>query len=222
MGAGLMQRAIFCDFDGTITEAEVFVALMRHFAPEAAARVLPEIYAQRLTLRDGLPQVLGTIPSRHWPELEDFVRDTALRPGLVGLLAHAKKAGIPFIVVTGGFTRMAEIVLAPYRQEIYAIHGLEVDGTGEWLRVFSPWQDDHELVAKAAVIAHYHPEDAVCIGDSITDLRVARQCPLVCARDRLAEYLREEGRTFLPFDDLRDVSAALAQRGWWQEVVHAQ
>ncbi|MHB1882964.1 MAG: HAD-IB family phosphatase, partial [Acidithiobacillus sp.] len=72
-----MQRAIFCDFDGTITEAEVFVALMRHFAPETAAQVLPEIYAQRLTLRDGLPQVLGTIPSRRWPELEDFVRDTA-------------------------------------------------------------------------------------------------------------------------------------------------
>ena len=216
-----MQRAIFCDFDGTIARSEVFVALMRHFAPQAAARILPEIYAQRLTLRDGLPQVLGTIPSWRWPELEDFVRDTEIRPGLDGLLAHANQANIPFIVVTGGFRRMAEIVLAPYRQEIYAIHGLEADTTGEWLRVSSPWQDDHELVAKAAVVAHYHPRDAVCIGDSITDLRVARQCPLVCARDRLAEYLRAEGRDFLPFDDFADVSAALDQRGWWREPAHA-
>lgn len=218
MGGRLMlSKAIFCDFDGTITEQEIFVALMRHFAPGAAAQVLPEIYAQRLGLREGLPRILEGIPSQRWPEMEDFVRGTALRPGLEHLLASARQAAVPFIVVTGGFTRMAEIVLEPYRADIHAIHGLEVDCSGPTLRVFSPWQDAHELVAKRQVLAHYQPRTALCIGDSITDLRVARDCPLVCARDRLAQYLQEEGKAFIPFETLDDVNAALAARGWWKE-----
>ncbi|MGE4531122.1 MAG: HAD-IB family phosphatase [Acidithiobacillus sp.] len=217
-----MHRALFCDFDGTITETEVFVAMMQHFAPEAAARVLPEIYAQRLTLREGLPLVLDSIASQRWPEMEAFVRNTTLRPGLAGLLTRAKQAGIPFIVVTGGFTRMAEIVLNPFRADIHAIHGLEVDTSGPTLRVFSPWQDSQELVAKVQVVQHYHPDTAVCIGDSITDLRVALQCPLVCARDRLAQYLAHEGKPFIPFDTLEDVNIALHDRGWWQGGVDGQ
>ncbi len=218
----MLARAIFCDFDGTITEQEVFVALMRHFAPEAAALVLPEIYARRLSLREGLPRVLDTIPARCWPEMEDFVRGAVLRPGLDGLLAAAQGAGVPFIVVTGGFTRMAEIVLAPYRAAIHAIHGLEADVSGPTLRVFSSWQDPQELVAKVQVLAHYQPQNAVCIGDSITDLRVALDCPLVCARDRLAQYLAEAGKAFIPFETLNEVNAALAARGWWKETAHAR
>ncbi|PKY12131.1 HAD family hydrolase [Acidithiobacillus marinus] len=218
----MFAKAIFCDFDGTITETEIFVALMRHFAPESAAAILPEIYAQRLSLREGLPRVLEGIPSRRWPEMEDFVRDTALRPGLPALLDAARRAEVPFIVVTGGFTRMAEIVLAPYRRAIHAIHGLEVDVSGPTLRVFSPWQDAQELVAKRQVLDHYHSATAVCIGDSITDLRVARDCPLVCARDRLAQYLEAEGKAFIPFETLDDVNTALAKQGWWQEQHHAQ
>ncbi|MGC8504179.1 MAG: HAD-IB family phosphatase [Acidithiobacillus sp.] len=210
---------VFCDFDGTISEEEVFVGLMRHFAPAAAARILPEIYAQRLTLRQGLPMVLESIPSGAWPAMEDFVRGSTLRPGFAAFLSHLRAAGVPLIVVTGGFVEMSRIVLGPLAAKVTAIHGLEADRSGPFLRVHSAWEDDVELVAKPLILTHYHPDEAVCIGDSITDLRMARVCPQVFARDRLAEYLRKEDRPFVPFADFFDVDRAVGQR-WWPEDTH--
>lgn len=47
-----MKRIVFCDFDGTITIEETLVAVLKKFVPEVAAQLLPEIYAQRVTLRE--------------------------------------------------------------------------------------------------------------------------------------------------------------------------
>lgn len=206
----MAERLIFCDFDGTILVEEIFRDLMRSYAPEISARVLPEILALRKSLRQGLSEILSTIPSQKWPEMESFVLDNShLRAGFEEFLAALPGLGWELLVVTGGFTRMAELVLAPLRGQIRAIHGLEVDLSGPTLRVFSPWEDDEELVVKRAIYAQYQPAAAVCIGDSVTDLRLARECPRVFARNGLQDYLRAENRAFTPFDDFHDVLTAL-------------
>jgi len=208
-------RWIFCDFDGTIVEEEIFVALLRRFAPVESARTLPEIYALRVSLRDGLRRILETIPSAAWPEMEDFVvRSAHIRAGFAEFAEASRAAGWSLLVVTGGFQAMAELVLAPFRSAISAVHGLEVERSGPFLHPYSPWESADELVSKPAVYAHYAPEQAICIGDSVTDLALARQCPRVFARDRLAEYLQREQRPWQAFETFFDILPAL-------EAVHA-
>ncbi|MHC5719521.1 MAG: 2-hydroxy-3-keto-5-methylthiopentenyl-1-phosphate phosphatase, partial [Nostoc sp.] len=41
-----MKRIVFCDFDGTITVDETFVAVLRKFAPVLSEKLLPEMYAK--------------------------------------------------------------------------------------------------------------------------------------------------------------------------------
>jgi 2-hydroxy-3-keto-5-methylthiopentenyl-1-phosphate phosphatase len=36
-----MKRIVFCDFDGTITIDETFVAMLKRFAPNVSAQILP-------------------------------------------------------------------------------------------------------------------------------------------------------------------------------------
>ncbi len=80
----MADRLIFCDFDGTILVEEIFRELLTHFAPEPAARILPEILALRVSLREGLSAILGTIPSHRWPEMESFVQENShLRAGFM-------------------------------------------------------------------------------------------------------------------------------------------
>lgn len=62
-----MKRIVFCDFDGTITAEETFVAMLDRFTPEVSARILPELYTKRLTLREGVRQMLESIPSSSYP-----------------------------------------------------------------------------------------------------------------------------------------------------------
>lgn len=206
----MAERLIFCDFDGTILVEEIFRDLLREFAPAVTARILPEILALRTSLRDGLSEILASIPSRQWPEMEAFVVEHShLRAGFTEFLDALPSLRWELLVVTGGFTRMAELVLAPLRDRIRAIHGMEVDLSGPTLRVFSPWQDAEELVVKKAIYAHYAPTEALCIGDSVTDLRLARVCPRVFARNGLIDYLAAEGRGYTPFEDFYDVLRAL-------------
>ena len=59
-----MHRIVFCDFDGTITAVETFVAMFKEFAPDVSAAVLPQLYNRQITLRQGVRQILESILSR--------------------------------------------------------------------------------------------------------------------------------------------------------------
>jgi 2-hydroxy-3-keto-5-methylthiopentenyl-1-phosphate phosphatase len=42
-----MKRTVFCDFDGTISSEETFVALLKAFTPVLSDRLMPEMYARK-------------------------------------------------------------------------------------------------------------------------------------------------------------------------------
>ncbi len=46
------SKVFFCDFDGTITSQDTFVGVLEKFTPEVAAKLLPMIYRQEITLKD--------------------------------------------------------------------------------------------------------------------------------------------------------------------------
>ena len=80
------------------------------------------------------------------------------------------------------------------------------------LRVFSDFEREGELMAKAEVIARYAPTESVCIGDGPTDLNMARASDLVFARDGLARFLDHIKKPYLAWNDFFDVRAALRER----------
>lgn len=208
-----MQRIVFCDFDGTITSEETFVAMLKYFAPELSSQILPEIYALRLTLREGVRQILESIPSERYPEIIEFSHSKSMRRGLVELLDFLDEKGIPFVVISGGIRGMVETVLGDLVHRVESIYAVDLDTTGHQLRVISAFEGDTELMAKVDVMSQYKGE-AIAIGDSVTDLKMALAAPVVFARDRLAQYLDERQKAYIPWNDFLDIRDHLAQT--WQ------
>ena len=206
-----MQRIVFCDFDGTITQEETFVAMLRRFTPELAAQLLPEIYTQRLTLRDGVRQLVSSIPSTRYSEIIDFTRLQPLRTGLIELLNFLDTNQIPFVVISGGFRGMVEAVVEPFQHRIAAIYAMDVDLQNTHLRVNSAYEGGTEVVAKAQIMAKYRADEAIIIGDSITDLQMALAADLVFARPPLTKYLAEQQKAYIPWQDFIDVRNYLAE-----------
>jgi 2-hydroxy-3-keto-5-methylthiopentenyl-1-phosphate phosphatase len=66
-------------------------------------------------------------------------------------------------------------------------------------------------VDKVQVMAQYPAAEQIAIGDSLTDLNMALQAPLVFARDRLALYLDEQQKSYIPWNDFFDVRDHLAR-----------
>jgi len=206
-----VRRVVFCDFDGTITVEETFVAVLKKFTPELSAKLLPEIYARRVTLREGVRKMLESIPSSRYPEILEFTQTQPIRQEFVKLLDFLEFQGVPLVVVSGGLRGMVEIVLDSLLHRIHAIHAVDVDTSGPYIKVRCEYERGTELMAKAQVMSKYPAYEKIAIGDSITDLNMALQASIVFARDRLAEYLDEQHKTYIPWNNFLDVRDYLAQ-----------
>lgn len=206
------ERIVLCDFDGTITTEDTFVKMMQEFTPTLARELLPEIYALRLTLRDGVRQTLESIPTAQYPEILAFMEGEPMRSGFVEFLDFLDSQGVPIAIVSGGLRGMVETVLGPLKHRVLAIHAIEVDLDAEYLRVHSEFEAGTELVNKVEVMRRYSAGETVAIGDSVTDLNLGMQAQVVFARDRLAQYLAERQKPYLQWHDFFDLRDGLDRR----------
>lgn len=205
------MRIVFCDFDGTITAEETFVAVLKRFAPELAAQLIPQMYSRQLTLRQGVRQILESIPSSSYAEIIEFTKPQKIRPGFQELLDWLESKKVPIVVISGGLRGMVEVVLGNLLPRIQAIYAIDVDTSGSHLRVVSEYEGGTELVNKVQVMAQYPDVEKIAIGDSITDLNMALETPIVFARDRLAQYLDEQQKPYIPWNDFFEVRDYLKQ-----------
>ena len=206
------KRVVFCDFDGTITVEETFVAMLKHFAPELSSQLMPEMYARRLSLRSGVRQLLESIPSECYGEIVEFSRGKLMRPGLVELLDFLDERKVDFAIVSGGLRIVVETVMGDLVHRASVIYAVDVDASGPRLQVNSEFEGDTELVSKVRVMGQHPAEEQVAIGDSLTDFNMALQASSVFARDRLAEYLDEQQKPYTKWDNFFDVLESLSQK----------
>lgn len=206
------ERVVFCDFDGTITSIDTFVGMAEKLIPEMTAQILPQLYARTLTLRAGVRQLLSAIASGRYGEILDYVQTVSVRPGLEELLEFLEAQAIPVVVVSGGLKGMVETVLSrrgktgkPLLEKVTTIFAADVDASGEYLQVISPWENETELVAKAQIMDLYSAQEKIAIGDSVTDINMALKADLTFARDRLTEYLAAENHSYIPWCDFFEV-----------------
>ncbi|MBD2450988.1 HAD-IB family phosphatase [Nostoc sp. FACHB-152] len=210
-----MKRIVFCDFDGTITVEETFVAVLKKFAPEVSAKVIPEMYAKRMTLREGVKQILQSIPSASYPEIIEFTQPQLIRHGFIEFLDFLETQKVPLIVISGGLRGMVEIVLDKLVHRVESIYAVDVDTSDTYLKVISQYEGDTELLAKVQVMDKYPADEKIAIGDSITDLNMGLQASVVFARAPLTKYLDEHQKPYISWNDFLDIRNYLA-KSWSQ------
>jgi 2-hydroxy-3-keto-5-methylthiopentenyl-1-phosphate phosphatase len=203
----IYQRVVFCDFDGTITAIETFAGMLKEFAPDLSAKLMPQMYDRTLTLREGVRQLLESIPSSRYPEILDYAEDKPIRPGLEALLDFLDSKSIPFVVISGGLRGMVTEVLTRYGlvERVAAISAVDIDTSEDYLKVYSDYEGETELVAKVQVMARYPAQETIAIGDSVTDINMALKADLVFARDRLVDYMESENKPYIPWNDFFEI-----------------
>lgn len=206
-----MKPVVFCDFDGTITAEETFVAMLKQFAPEVAQEIIPKLYTHEISLRSGVRRMLESIPSKAYGEIIEFSKTKEMRPGLVELIDFLDSQGVPLVVVSGGIRIMVETVLGELVNRVAGIYAVDVETDGPNLRVYSEFEGDTELLAKVRVMELYKGDPKIAIGDSVTDLNMAIAAPVVFARDRLSEYLDKRKKPYIAWTDFLDIRDRLRE-----------
>ena len=206
----LANTAVFLDFDGTISTADVGMHLLdRAGAPEW------------LELHDQYER--GEIGSREcifdqWALVEGdeaalraIAAEVELDPGFLALVDAVRAAGAELTVVSDGFGFYVHDVCEPLGIDVLTN---AVDfASGELL---FPHEDrccpcSSCGVCKQAPIkdAQYRGQTAVLIGDGASDRKAALLADVVFAKGSLASWCSMFGVACSPFDTLADVHQAL-------------
>ena len=207
---------VFCDFDGTITPVDTFDLLMAEAYGDFWRRLKGDLLCFRVTLREAMDQLGAVLTARHLAAMERRMARFVPRPGFLRFLDAMDHAGVPVVVVSGGFLPLVEAVLMEHRHRFKAvIAGIPVPHGhgGTRHHIHSPYSSEEELVAKALVMEAYGQGHAIAVGDGITDVRMAEAADTVFARDVLARLLTERGIPFHPWRDFDDVLGVLTQMG---------
>jgi len=164
------KRYVFCDFDGTITSKESLESVFKLFAPDLYSPIKEKMMALEMTIREGVRQVLESIPSVRYPEILEYVKSIPIRPGFEEMLDFLDARGVLFVIVSGGLRGMVDARLGDLAKRAHKIFAADIDTSGEFFKVTSDFEGGSELVAKVDVMNLFDAKQRIVIGDGATDI----------------------------------------------------
>jgi 2,3-diketo-5-methylthio-1-phosphopentane phosphatase len=206
----LAETAVFLDFDGTISRADIGVHLLDRLAPPEWHDIEAEYSSGVIGSRICLLDEWDLLPAD--PEvLRPVVAEVPLDPGLDDLVTALLAAGAEVSVVSDGF--------GFYARDACAHLGIPVlTNAVNWEtgKLEFPYEDrccacSSCGTCKQAPIkdARYRGRATVLVGDGTSDRKAAMLADVVFAKDGLARWCAANGVAFQPFDTLGDVGRQL-------------
>jgi 2-hydroxy-3-keto-5-methylthiopentenyl-1-phosphate phosphatase len=200
------QLAVFCDFDGTITERDMIIAVCEKFCPPGWERVKDDILSRKKTVRDGVAELFAQIPSRKSDDIIAYAKEVVRwRPGFEEFLQFCKDSGIWFIVCSGGIDFFVKPLLKPFQSYFHKTFIIPADLSQERIRLRYPYGCETEGLCKVKVMDEFPDTIKILIGDSITDVHGAHHADRVFARGGLKGYLDQDKVSYHPFETFLDV-----------------
>ncbi|WP_110927822.1 2-hydroxy-3-keto-5-methylthiopentenyl-1-phosphate phosphatase [Bacillus massiliglaciei] len=213
-----MKPIIFCDFDGTVTDSDNIISIMKHFGPKGWEKWKDQVLNQEISISEGVGNMFALLESEKKEEIIRYVKETAkIRPGFTEMVQYAKAETIPFFIVSGGM----DFFIEPLLQEIISpkfvycnkAHFDQNDIRIEWPYTCDDLCTNHCGCCKPSIMRSLSEKDhfKIVIGDSVTDFEAAKKADLVIARDRLLEECIKQGITHCEFTDFFDVIEIVKQ-----------
>ncbi len=212
----MTKPIVFCDFDGTITTQDNIAAIMKQFAPPEWVVLKDDILAERLTVQEGVGNMFSLLSSELKEEITDYVLQTArIRDGFREFVDFTRQHDIPLYVVSGGIDFFVYPILEGLiEKERIFCNGS--DFSNETIQIVWPYSCDEHCqngcgCCKPSLLRKHSKPDGfhIVIGDSITDLAVAKLADHVIARDFLLEKCKKLGISHSPFNTFFDVVKVL-------------
>lgn len=209
----MKRTVLFCDFDGTITESDNIVAIMRHFNPPGWDKLVDDVLAHRISIREGVGRMFALLSSGQREDIVRYVTETAgIRAGFRELLAYCEQQDIEFLVTSGGIDFFLLPLLEPFPVDGTRIYCNSADFEGERIRIVWPHPCDAFCsndcgMCKTTVMRRYPPDTytRILIGDSVTDFEGAKLADFVFARSHLTAKCEQLGLPHMPYETFHDV-----------------
>ena len=200
------------DFDGTITMRDTLHVIVDVYGRAGVWDELePDLVAGRITIEEAMSEQFRTVTATP-DEVSALIRERAgVRDGFTDLVEFAEQRGHRLVVMSAGFRSVIDLVMGDLGLgHLEVVSNEAIFSADGCTLVFS---DDRGEVCglcdrrckRHAVRMRHDGEPVIYVGDGISDRCVSGIADLVFARAGLAEWLDEQGREYIPFDDFHQV-----------------
>jgi len=200
-------RVVFCDFDGTITENDNIVSIIRHFEPPGWDKIVQDVIHERKSIRQGVGEMFALLPSSLQEEVIQYaVTQARIRPGFEQFVQFCQAEGIELYITSGGIDFFVYPLLKPFQIPADHIYCNGSDFSGDkiqitWPHYCQPPCTNDCGMCKTTIVRRF-PKDQyerIVIGDSVTDFTAAKLADFVFARAQLIERCDELQLPYAPF-----------------------
>ena len=208
-------KVIICDFDGTITETDNIIAIMKKFAPPEWDALKNGVLSQEISIKEGVGKMFQLLPSSSKAQIVDYILNHAeIRSGFREFIQYTKDKNIPLYIVSGGIDFFVYPLLQGlvHEDQIYCnVANFSQEKIQiEWPNSCDDYCTNECGCCKPSLIRQLTHKDQkkIVIGDSITDLQAAKLADFVIARDLLLEKCKElelPHQSFTTFYDVMDI-----------------
>ncbi len=203
---------VLCDFDGTISPADLADFIFARFA--ACGLFYSIQWAKGLIdTREEILRSFATI-SAGPDEIAAALAKVDVDPTFQELVDFARQTGFELAIVSDGLDWAIDVVLKSHGIQGLPIYSNHVTFKSGRIACEFPWYDPSTPmsgVCKPLVVRRYRQGGGrlVYIGDGRSDREAVREVDLVFAKDALAQYCREQGIAALEFSNFREICGQL-------------
>lgn len=212
----LEKTIILSDFDGTITTFDTNIRLFDKYGDEKIVKPTREkYYSGELDLKALTKIQFKHLDMSEREYLDYILTDIRLSPGFESFYSMLQKKGIPFKIVSGGFSNGIEAFMKKHGFEEIPIYSNELIFNGKDIQV-KYYDEEHfrdiihsnsYIDCKVEIVNNYKKEyeHIVFVGDGSTDIYIADQVDVLFAKDYLAKYCDENNIDYIPWEDFYDM-----------------
>ncbi|MCR8642230.1 2-hydroxy-3-keto-5-methylthiopentenyl-1-phosphate phosphatase [Paenibacillus sp. N1-5-1-14] len=207
------QPIIFCDFDGTITENDNIVAIMKHFNPPGVQDIIQQVLDKKISVRQGVGEMFNLLPTANQEEIVRYaISNAVIRNGFQEFVTFCKDKQIPLLITSGGIDFFIYPILSRFDIPLENIYCNASSFEGETIQILWPHACDEHCdndcgMCKTAIIRSYDANKyhRILIGDSITDFAGAKLVDTVYARSHLIDLCEELQLNYVPFTNFHQI-----------------
>ncbi len=207
------KTLVQCDFDGTITEADVSFMMLDAFAGGDWRQLFRDYEEGRITVGDFNTRAFSMVKTDRESLLEEVRGKIIVRLGFHELVAYCRRKGFRFVIVSNGLDFYIEEILKSIRMADLEVFAAQTRFHPEGLKVQYIGPDGAYLDTdfKVAHVNSFLNEGyrIIYMGNGDSDFSPAQKSYHVFATGTLLERCREGNLGCTPFTDFNEVVKVL-------------
>ncbi len=212
---------VFCDFDGTITLADVTDVILSRLADPAWQEIERLWRDGIIGSRECLERQLALVKASA-KELNHVIDSVPVDPGFVEFVRYIRKNHVPFVVTSDGLDYVIRRVLAHSGLHAGPRNGIHFFSTSGRLvkgRLSVSFTHAADSCTHGCATCKPHIIDrqrgghwpVIYVGDGLSDRHAVERADFVYARQPLLDLCRRSGIPCRPLDTFADITAALSR-----------